>query len=104
MRRRLRKKKRLGEFKELGFQVKAELVGDVGENGSWAFFGRLIDAVELRRLGVGGGGSGTHFGWFVVRLGRGSADETDREALAGFLRSDPAVVHHEVGPLVDAWY
>jgi uncharacterized protein YggL (DUF469 family) len=84
--------------------VKAELAADIGENGSWAFFARLIDAVELRRLGVGGGGGGSHFGWFVVRLGRGSADEADREALAAFLGSDPAVVQHAVGPLVDAWH
>jgi len=104
MRRRLRKKKRLGEFQELGFEVNAELAADTGDKGSWAFFGRLIDAAEARQLGFGGGGSGTHFTWFVVRLGRGSADEADREALAGFLRGDAAVVHHDVGPLVDAWY
>lgn len=41
---------------------------------------------------------------FVTRMGRGSATEDDRAALAAFLAGDDAVVRHEVGALRDAWY
>jgi hypothetical protein len=103
MRKRLRKKKRVGEFKQLGF----ELFADVRPNASEAieaFVDRLIIAVEARRLGVGGGGGRDgKFEGFVTRLGRGSATEDDRAALATFLKGDDAVVRHEVGALTDAW-
>jgi uncharacterized protein YggL (DUF469 family) len=102
MRRRLRKKKRLGEFLELGFEVSAELAAGLEPAGFEAFIDRVIEAVEARRLGFAGGGS-TRFEGFVARLDRGSATEADREALAAFLTSDAVVVTHQVGPLVDAW-
>lgn len=102
MRRRLRKKLHKGEFTELGFEVMAELDLEAGEERWHAFLDRFIDAVEARQLGFGGGG-GTPFAGFVGRLGPGSASDADREALEAFLASDPAVIRHEVGPLVDAW-
>jgi uncharacterized protein len=98
MRRRLRKKLHRGELTELGFEVMAEL--DVEQR--FAFLDRFIDAVEAWQLGFGGGGS-TPFAGFVGRLGPGSASDADREALEAFLASDPAVIRHQVGPLVDAW-
>ena len=102
MRRRLRKKLHRGEFTELGFEVMAELDVDIGQEQRFAFLDRFIDAVEARQLGFGGGGS-TPFAGFVGRLGPGSASDADREALEAFLASDPAVIRHQVGPLVDAW-
>jgi len=99
MRRRLRKKKHLGEFREFGFQVKAELSSEADHE---AFLDRLIDAVEARQLGFGGGGK-EDFQGFVTRLGRGSASDADREVLGRFLAGDPAVLHHEIGPRIDAW-
>jgi uncharacterized protein len=104
MRRRLRKKKRLGEFTELGFEVRAELTPDLDDAGFEAFIDRCIEAVEARRLGFGGGGRREDFAGFVTQLGRGSATEHDRTAMVTFLSSDPAVVRHAVGPLVDAWH
>ena len=50
-----------------------------------------------------GGGRDGKFEGFVTRLGRGSATEEDRAALATFLKGDDAVVRHEVGALTDAW-
>ena len=102
MRRRLRKKKRLGEFTEFGFSVRAELTPGVDDSGIEAFVDRWIDAVEARGLGFGGGG-GEIFEGFVVRMGRGSATEPDREALSTFLAHDSVVLRHEVGMLIDAW-
>jgi uncharacterized protein YggL (DUF469 family) len=104
MRRRLRKKKRVGEFTELGFSVSAELSPDLDDAGYDAFLDRWIDAVEARRLAFGGGGRREAFEGFVTQLGRGSATDADREALTAFLAGDPAVVRHHVGALVDAWH
>lgn len=99
MRRRLRKKKRLGEFREFGFEITAQLSPGADHE---AFMDRLIDAVEARQLGVGGGGS-KDFQCFIARLGRGSANDEDRDALGRFFAEDPAIVQHEIGPLIDAW-
>jgi uncharacterized protein YggL (DUF469 family) len=99
MRRRLRKKKRLGEFREFGFEVRLWLSPDADYE---TFWDRLIDAVETRRLGFGGGG-GTDCQGFISRLGRGSATDEDRDELGRFFAGDPVVVRHELGPLVDAW-
>jgi uncharacterized protein YggL (DUF469 family) len=104
MRRRLRKKKHLGEFTELGFEVRADLTPDLDYAGFDAFLDRLIDAVEARGLAFGGGGRPEDFEGFVTQLRRGSATEADREALTAFLAANSAVVRHAVGPLVDAWH
>jgi uncharacterized protein len=105
VRRRLRKKKHLGEFQQLGFEVLAELRADLSDEDIEAFFDRWMDAVEARHLAFGGGG-GRHqrFEGFVTRMGRGSATDKDRSALAAFLDHDAAIVHHHVEPLRDAWY
>jgi uncharacterized protein YggL (DUF469 family) len=104
MRRRLRKKKRVGEFMELGFAVTATLRSGLSHDDVDAFADRWIDAVELRRLAYGGacGGDGTLDG-FVTLMGRGSATEADRRALMACLDADDAVVRHDVGALRDAW-
>lgn len=104
MKRRLRKKKRVGEFQELGCDVKATLRDGLSDEEFIAFFDRWIDAVEARDLGFGGGGSPTDFGGYVVRLGRRSVTEDDRTALSTFLQADAAVVEYEIGELCDAWY
>ncbi len=105
MNKRLRKKKRVGEFKEFGFELRADLrPGLVGVELD-AFVDRLIDVVEARKLGFGGGaGRDDKLDGFVTRMGHGSATEDDRAALAAFLAGDDAVVRHEIGALRDAWY
>lgn len=106
MNKRLRKKKHIGEFKELGFEVLADLRGGLSPQELDAFLDRWIDAVEARQLGFGGGGGGRDgkFEGFVARAGRGSATDDDRAALASFLGGNAAVVRHEVRELRDAWY
>ena len=103
MNRRLRKKKRVGEFKELGFELRGDLRPALAgaELELDAFVDRLIDVVEKRKLAFGGS---ARLDGFVTRMGRGSATEDDRAALAAFLEGDAAVVRHEVGALRDAWY
>jgi uncharacterized protein YggL (DUF469 family) len=103
MRRRLRKKKRLGEFIELGFLVRIEFVSALDDLGCDAFLDRWIDAVEARGLVFGGGGRREAFEGFVTGTGRASATDADRAAMAAFCANDSAVVCQDVGPLVDAW-
>lgn len=105
MRKRLRKKKRVGEFQELCFELRADLRPDLSEADLHAFVGRLIHLVEARQLSFGGGaGRDLKLNGVVARDGRGSATEADRAALAAFLQADGLVVGHEIGALQDAWY
>lgn len=105
MKRRLRKKKRVGEFQELGFEVIADLRVGLSPSEFDAFLERWICAVEGRQLTFGGGGANDgKFEGFVARAGRGNASDQDRAMLAAFLESDPAVIRHEVRELRDAWH
>jgi len=105
VKKRLRKKKHLGEFKELGFQVRGDLRPGLSGNDLEAFVDRLIDIVEARSLAFGGGaGRDDKLDGFVTRAGRGSATEEDRAALAAFLDGDKEIAGHEVGALRDAWH
>lgn len=105
MKRRIRKKKRIGEFRELGFEVLADLRDGLSPNEFDAFLDRWISVVESRQLAFGGGGGHDgKFEGFVARAGRGTASEEDRAMLAAFLEGDAAVNRHEVRELRDAWY
>jgi uncharacterized protein YggL (DUF469 family) len=99
MRRRLRKKKRIDEFTEFGFEIRAELIPDLSDSSFDAFVDRLIEFVEGRQLAFGGGGSRAFEG-FVTHPGRASASDEDRFALSGFLNDDSTVVRYQIGPLV----
>jgi uncharacterized protein YggL (DUF469 family) len=103
MRRRLRKKKHLGEFREDGFAVGIVLRAGLPAAEHNAFVDAFIAAIEARGLAFGGGGWPPRFDGFATRALRGSATDDDRAAMAAFLDGHPAVVAHEVGPLVDAW-
>jgi uncharacterized protein len=104
MRRRLRKKKRLGEFKELGFEVRVDMLLGLTREDLDAFLDRWADVVEARHLAFSGGGGGSDgkFDGFVTRKGLGTATEEDRAALDAFLADEANVVHHQVLELRDA--
>jgi len=105
MKKRLRKKKRIGEFKEFGFEVRGDLRPGASGDDIEAFVDRLIDVVEARSLAFGGGaGRNDKLDGFITRAGRGSATVEDRAALAAFLDGDAEVARHEVGALRDAWH
>jgi hypothetical protein len=55
MKRRLRKKKRLGEFRELGFEIRADLRDGIEDADFEAFMDRWIGVVDARQLAFGGG-------------------------------------------------
>lgn len=104
MKKRLRKKKRVGEFAQLGFHIGGTLRKPLPDADLDAFHHRLLALVETRGLSFGGGSSETHFRGFLAHAGRKNADENDRAALVAFLKDDPALTGNEVGPLVDAWH
>lgn len=98
--RRLRKKLRIAEFQELGFEcsvVWAQVPPTIQQD---EFLDRFVEeVVEARDLLVGGGyNEGT-----IVSTTK-SLTDLDREAVQSWLRAFPGVVDVQVGPLVDAWY
>lgn len=98
--RRLRKKLRVGEFQEWGFEFEAELKARVLDEEIALVDCFLAELMEPRSLSMGG--------WivsgFIVPFGRGSATEEDREAVQGWLQARPEIQAARVGPLIDAWY
>jgi uncharacterized protein YggL (DUF469 family) len=102
MNKRLRKKKRVGEFMERGFALRGELRRGLVGPALDAFVDRLLEVIEDRELAFGGGAGRDRLEGFVTRMRRGSASEDDRAALAAFLEADADVLRHEVGALRDA--
>jgi len=97
--RRLRKKHRVDEFQQFGFEVSFRLRDEVREEQLVDFWDAFIlDAIERNGLSFGGGTNG-----FVCPWGRGSANESRRELVRHRLTARPEVISVQVGPLVDAW-
>jgi len=103
MKKRLRKKKHVGEFQELGFDLDGSLRPGMDREAVHAFSDRFIAHIEAQQLAFGGG-IGPTVGGFVTRFGRGSATEEDRASVTSFLASDPDILKHVIGELRDAWY
>jgi uncharacterized protein len=98
--RRLRKKLRTGEFRELGFELALQLDRDLAASADDAFWDAFI--VEcIEGLGLSYGGSTTGY---ITRAGRGSASAEDREAVRTWLAHRTELAGFELGPLDDVWY
>lgn len=99
--RRLRKKLRLGEFQQLGFEVSITLKHNLGIDDLDRFLDEFIlDAIEKNDLAFGGGtGCG-----FITTWKRGSVSETHRAIIENWLSQRQEVVSVTLGPLVDAWH
>lgn len=99
--RRLRKKLRVDEFQEFGFDVKIELAGAMARDGEDLFIDDfLMQVLEAKALGY----AGWVRGGFIVPVERGTATEQDREDVRVWMEARPEVASVEVGPLRDAWY
>lgn len=104
MKKRLRKKLRLGEFRQFGFEVAFSLPEDLGDEGVDAFCEAFIgEAIETPGL-MCGGGCGRVWDVFVVRSGRASTAEEDRRNVRAWLERHPLVSGIRIGPRVDAWH
>jgi uncharacterized protein YggL (DUF469 family) len=106
MKRRLRKKFHLGEFREFGFAVEFALDPGLSDDEAGAFLDRfIVHAVEADRMVAGGGGHGTRWNFFVSAAARrGSVDEAQRARVLDWLGRQPEVKERSAGPLVDAWH
>jgi len=106
MKRRLRKKFHLGEFREFGFAVQFALDPQLPEAAAGAFLDRfIVQAVEADRMCAGGGGHGARWDFFVSSAARrGSVDEAQRARVLDWLGRQPEVLERSAGPLVDAWH
>jgi uncharacterized protein YggL (DUF469 family) len=99
--RRLRKKLKIAEFQEMGFEYKAELVKVMDDEAQSKMIEDLVKAViEPRALALGGW---VHSG-FISKNGLGSATEEDRAAVNQWLASRAELKNIEVSALMDAWY
>lgn len=98
--RRLRKKLRIGEFKEEGFEVNFKFTAGLTNELQLDILTRFVtEAMESRNLSFGGGENG-----FVTRTGRGSTTEEDRQAVETWLLSCALVEQVQVSKNEDAWY
>ena len=105
MRKRLRKKRRLGEFQEFGFRVRIVTATGLteAERESLLWDGWVLGFVEGSGLLFGGGGLLEWDGFVTSGARRGSATEDHRRAAAAWLASQPGVAQYEVFPLTNAW-
>ena len=100
MKKRLCKKLRLREFKEIGFHVDFKVDIPTTSEAENAFFDKLFSFVDERELSIVGSMSS----FYVTRAGRNSTTDADREALSHWLQQQPEVSTVQVWPLDDAWH
>ncbi len=111
MNRRMRKKRHVGEYQELGFYVRFRVKPAAKDPDFMRFWEEFIlDAVEANLLGYGGG-SGESWDGFVDRMDNrsrgkrcGSVTPEQHSALTAWLTAHPRVYDLYVGPLIDGWY
>ncbi|GLC24622.1 50S ribosome-binding protein YggL [Roseisolibacter agri] len=104
MNKRLRKKHRLGEFQELGFELRFCTPAGWSEAEHLGFWDACITQVEALGLSLGGG-TGTCWDVFVSGLAeRATVTAPQRQVLLDWLAAQPAVSAIQGGPLVDAWH
>lgn len=97
MKKQLRKKKHVGEFREFGFHI----VFEFSETLSLAERNTLLDnflhlAIESNNL-VFGGGAGNRWEGFVTLKDRGSASEAHRHSVEQWLAQAPNILNYNRG-------
>ena len=104
MRKRLRKKLRLGEFQELGFELRFRLDPALREEEVDRFTDSFIlQGIEANDL-MCGGKCGPEWDVFVTRARRGSLIDEQVAAVHAWLEAYPSVRDVRLGKLQDAWY
>ncbi|OEU68679.1 MAG: hypothetical protein BA863_01760 [Desulfovibrio sp. S3730MH75] len=106
MKKRLRKKKRLGEFQELTFLVGYRASNELDKQAVDELIDRFIEEViEENGLGFFGGGRDFEFGGFVVtEKDRGTVSEEQKESVKQWFIQESEILGYYVTPLVDAWH
>lgn len=107
MKKRLRKKRHVGEFKEYGASLKIVLKEKLGEKDFDAFVWDFIDAAVVPAdCSCSGGGSHDELELrFFMDLGAGAEEARGRlAAVTAWLAKDKRVASSAAGALTDAWY
>lgn len=106
MRKRLRKKRRLGELRENIFGVRVSLRdGMVPQVNDDEFLWRFLEsAIEANQLLAGGGGQGPTWEFYVQSTRRRSPSEVQRKAVGLWLAEQPEVRSYILGDFFDGWY
>ena len=103
MRRRLRKKRHLGEFQQLGFELSFRYEASSVEAENALLLAFLEEALEANGLQFGGGGDGSGWSGFAAPNARyGSATNEHRGKVRAWLEARPEVGTVGIGPLRDA--
>lgn len=101
MKKRLRKKKHLGEFVVFGRQF---LIQRNTKHGLDEFFDRFITVIEANGCVCGGGGQEDHLD-FIVELGRRDQNpDAIKAQIEASLLKDPSVKSVRIGEEFDVWY
>jgi uncharacterized protein YggL (DUF469 family) len=106
MRKRLRKKKRIGEFQEFGFKAGFRFSRQLSQRARNDLLDRFIKyAIEENGLQYGGGGDGNEWNGFVaLNKSRGSTQERHRQAVEKWFIHEAEVKEYYLTDMIDAWY
>jgi uncharacterized protein len=103
MNKRLRKKKRVGEFQELGIEVSCvvSLGSKSLEFDVWC--DDFVLMIESLSLICGGGGESDTWSVFVCK-NKGSVTEENRQSISNWLSENKHVENFEVSGFFDVWH
>ena len=107
MRKRLRKKRHLSEFRELGFELTFRILGSENdEQETDRLFEFLEDAIEANDMYFGGVGKDGRWSGVVHSTNRSGVPMTqeDREPVISWLRARNDFEFLEASGLFDVWY
>ena len=105
MKRRLRKKLRLGEFRQDCFEVQFRVDPSLDPEDTEEVADSFVEMIVANGLQCGGGGKPGEWSGVVQGPGyRGSTTAEDRACVIEWLQAHPHIREVFVGPLRDAWH
>ena len=105
MKKRLRKKLHLSEFREDIFGVRYFIRDNETAESSDEFLWRFLgEAIEANGLCCGGGHVGPFWEFYVQSTRRGGVSEGQRSAVGAWLAQQAEVTTHVLGDLFDGWH
>lgn len=104
MRRRLRKKRRVAEFTQLGVNVRFSVEGHLSLSAVDDLWDRfIVEAIEANGLFCAGGGGPTDWHFLVYPQGRRSATEGDAGRVERWLEKQGQISRFSIGSFEDLW-
>ncbi len=105
MKKRLRKKKRIGEFQEFGFKTGFRFSDELDTITRNELIDRFIEiAIENNELQFGGGGEFEWNGFIALEKARGSTLDHHREAVKQWYIQESKILEYYITSMIDAWH